>query len=321
MNLADMDLNLLVVFHHLLRERSVSRVADTLGLSQPAVSNALRRLRTRLDDELFLRTPTGMEPTPYAQQLAEPLTLALDTLRDALNVRASFDPATSTRCFTVAMSDVGEAYFLPVLMNVLARTAPGVTLHCVSVADAALREDMAQGRVDLALGTLPQLQAGFFQQALFRQPYLTLMRQAHPLAASKQVSRTQYRRAGHVRVLSTGTGHGQVDRALDRLGVARHIQLTVSHFAALGHVLGSTDLLATVPQRLAERVAEPFGLVARPLALPLPTSTIAQLWHAHLHRDPGHQWLRSLVVQHFGADTEHTSAPEDAQQGTARVSF
>ncbi len=157
-----MDLNLLVVFHHLMRERHVSRAADALGLSQPAVSNALRRLRTRLGDELFLRTPAGMEPTPYAQQLAGPLSQALDTLRDALNVRASFEPATSTRCFTVAMSDVGETYFLPVLMDALARQAPGVTLRCVSVADAALREDMAQGRVDLALGSLPQLQAGFF---------------------------------------------------------------------------------------------------------------------------------------------------------------
>ncbi|MDO8905688.1 LysR family transcriptional regulator [Hydrogenophaga sp.] len=304
MDLADMDLNLLVVFHHLLRERRVSRVAQTLGLSQPAVSNALRRLRTQLDDELFLRTPGGMEPTPYAQQLAVPLSQALDTLRDALNVRASFDPATSSRCFTVAMSDVGETYFLPVLMDALAQHAPGVTLRCISVADAALRDDMAQGRVDLALGSLPQLQAGFFQQALFRQPYLALMRQGHPLAGRKQVSRTQYRQVGHVRVIAAGTGHGRVDRALDQLGVARRVQLTVSHYAALGHVLGSTDLLATVPERFAQRVTGPFRLVTRPLALPLPSSTIAQLWHAHLHRDPGHQWLRALVARHFGSEAD-----------------
>lgn len=303
-----MDLNLLVVFHHLMRERHVSRAANALGLSQPAVSNALRRLRTRLGDELFLRTPTGMEPTPYAQQLAGPLAQALDTLRDALNVRASFDPATSTRCFTVAMSDVGETYFLPVLMDALAREAPKVTLRCTSVADTALREDMVQGRVDLALGSLPQLQAGFFQQALFRQPYVVLMRQGHPLAQRPQVSRAQYRAARHVRVLATGTGHGRVERALDQLGVERRVQLTVSHYAALGHVLGSTDLIATVPQRLAQRVSEPFTLVARKLALPLPASTIAQLWHAHLHRDPGHQWLRALLLARFGSGA---SSPEE----------
>jgi DNA-binding transcriptional LysR family regulator len=278
MKLTDIDLNLLVVFDRLVQDGRVSRVADSLGLSQPAVSNALRRLRNLLDDELFLRTPSGMAPTPYALQLAEPVAQALRGLQGALNVRASFDPARSERCFTLAMTDVGEIYFLPVLMDALAREAPGVTLRCVPVADAALREDMAAGRVDLALGSLPQLQAGFFQQALFRQRYLALMRAGHPLA----------------------TASTPVEDALQRLGVARQVQLTVPHYVALGQVLGSTDLVATVPERLAERLAGPHALVARPLTLRLPASTIAQLWHAHLHRDPGHQWLRALVAQRFG---------------------
>jgi DNA-binding transcriptional LysR family regulator len=299
--LTDIDLNLLVVFDRLVQDGRVSRVAESLGLSQPAVSNALRRLRDLLDDELFLRTPNGMAPTPYALQLAEPVAQALRVLQGALNVRASFDPARSERCFTLAMTDVGEIYFLPVLMDALAREAPGATLRCVPVADAALREDMAAGRVDLALGSLPQLQAGFFQQALFRQRYVALMRAGHPLAAaSTPLNATQYRRAAHVRVVSAGTGHGQVEAALERLGVARTVQLTVPHYVALGHVLGSTDLVATVPERFAERACAPFGLVARPLTLKLPSSTIAQLWHAHLHRDPGHQWLRGLLARRFG---------------------
>lgn len=205
MNLHEIDLNLLVVFHRLLRERRVSRVAEALGLSQPAVSNALRRLRGLLGDELFLRTPGGMEPTPYALQLAGPVAQALDTLREALNVRASFEAATSERCFTLAMSDVGETYFLPVLVDALAQAAPRVTLQCVPVADASLRDDMASGRVDLALGLLPQLQAGFFQQTLFRQHYVALMRAGHPLAARAQITAAQYRQASHVRVVSTGT--------------------------------------------------------------------------------------------------------------------
>lgn len=300
MKLTDIDLNLLVVFDRLFQDGRVSRVADSLGLSQPAVSNALRRLRDLLDDELFLRTPGGMAPTPYALQLAGPVGQALQTLQGALNVRASFDPARSERCFSLAMTDVGEIYFLPVLMDALAREAPGVTLRCVSVADASLREDMAAGRVDLALGSLPQLQAGFFQQTLFRQRYVALMRAGHPLAsASTPLNATQYRLAAHVRVVSAGTGHGQVEAALERLGMARAVQLTVPHYVALGQVLGSTDLLATVPERLAERLAGPHALLARPLTLRLPVSTIAQLWHAHLHRDPGHQWLRSLVARCF----------------------
>ena len=300
MKLTDIDLNLLVVFHRLVHDGRVSRVAESLGLSQPAVSNALRRLRDALGDELFVRSPTGMAPTPYALQLAEPVAQALRVLQGALNVRASFDPATSERCFTLAMTDVGEIYFLPVLMDALAREAPGVTLRCVPVADTTLRDDMAAGRVDLALGSLPQLKAGFFQQALFRQRYVALMRPDHPLAGRAQISAAQYRQAAHVRVISAGTGHGRVDEALERLGVPRRVQLTVPHYVALGHVLGSTDLIATVPERLAERVAPPHHLVARPLTLKLPVSTIAQLWHNHLHRDPGHQWLRALVASRFG---------------------
>lgn len=300
MELSDIDLNLLVVFQQMLRDRRVSRAAESLGLSQPAVSNALRRLRGILGDELFLRTQSGMEPTPYALQLASPVGQALDTLRDALNVRASFDPTTSQRCFSLAMTDVGETYFLPVLMEALAHSAPGVTLRCVPVADPALRDDMAAGRIDLALGSLPQLQAGFFQQALFRQRYVALMRASHPLAARPTVSTAQYRLAAHVRVVSAGTGHGQVEAALDKLGLIRAVQLTVPQYVALGHVLGHTDLIATVPERFAERTAEAFALAARPITLRLPSSTIAQLWHAHLHRDPGHQWLRGLVAQRFG---------------------
>ena len=145
-----------------------------------------------------------------------------------------------------------------------------------------------------------RLQAGFFQQALFRQRYVALMREGHPLAARSTVTAAAYRQAAHVRVVSAGTGHGQVEAALDRLGVARTVQLTVPHYVALGHVLGSTDLVATVPERFAQRAIAPFGLVARPLTLKLPRSTIAQLWHAHLHRDPGHQWLRGVIAQRFG---------------------
>ncbi|MBE0586847.1 MAG: LysR family transcriptional regulator, partial [Hydrogenophaga sp.] len=166
---------------------------------------------------------------------------------------------------------------------------------------ASLRDDMASGRVDLALGLLPQLQAGFFQQTLFRQHYVALMRAGHPLAARAQITAAQYRQASHVRVVSTGTGHGLVDAALERLGVVRRVRLTVPHYVALGHVLGGSDLIATVPERFADRVTAPFGLVARPLTLKLPASHIAQLWHAHLHRDPGHQWLRALVAMYFGA--------------------
>lgn len=308
MELSEIDLNLLVVFNQLLIDRSASRAAASLGLSQPATSNALRRLRLLLDDELFLRTPHGMEPTPYALQLAEPVTLALGALHRALNVRASFDPANSTRAFTLAMTDVGEIYFLPILMDTLARAAPSVTVRTVRVTDSLLKDEMASGQIDLALGLLPQLQAGFSQQALFRQGYACLMRHGHPLAGQPGVSQQEFSGADQVRVLSAGTGHGQVDEALERQGVIRRIRLTVPHYVALGHVLASTDLIAIVPERFAQRMAAPFALVTRGLPFRLPEAVIHQVWHARLHRDPGCQWLRSLMASTFGDEPSHPAA-------------
>jgi DNA-binding transcriptional LysR family regulator len=300
MELARLDLNLLLVFHHLLREKRVSAVATVLGMSQPAVSSALGRLRTSLGDALFLRTQGGMVPTPYALQLAEPVATALDGLQQALQVRASFDPATSERRFTLAMTDVGEMYFLPVLMDALAQSAPSVTLKVVAVTSASLGEDMATGRTDLALGLLPQLQAGFFQQALFRQPYVCLMREGHPLAQSEELTLPDFAAASHVRVIAAGTGHGRVDEALERQGLQRRIRLTVPHYVALGDVLSHSDLIATVPERFAQRVTRPFALTTRALPLAVDGSGIHQFWHARLHKDPGHQWLREQVAQLFG---------------------
>jgi len=309
MDLSRLDLNLLLVFHHLVRLGRVSQVAQTLGMSQPAVSSALGRLRQALGDELFLRTQRGMQPTPYALQLAEPVALALDSLQQALNVRASFEAATSTRHFRLAMTDVGEMYFLPVLMDAMASAAPGVTFEVASVTQTSLKEDMASGRIDLALGLLPQLQAGFFQQALFRQPYVCLMRAGHPLAGGPDLCLQDFAQAEHVRVLAAGTGHGRVDAALERHGVQRRVRLTVPHYVALGDVLGHSDLVATVPERFAQRVVLPFGLTLRPLPVEVEGSAIHQFWHGRLHRDPGHRWLRLQIAALFGDPLQTDEAP------------
>lgn len=300
MDLAKLDLNLLVVFHHLLLHKRVSLVAQALGMSQPAVSSALGRLRVKLGDELFLRTPNGMAPTPYALLLAAPVALALDGLQQALNVRAAFDPATSTRSFTLAMTDVGEMYFLPVLVDALTRAAPGVTLQVVSVTQPSLKDDMAAGRIDLALGLLPQLQAGVFQQSLFRQKYICLMRNTHPLAARSKLTLAAFTAAEHVRVVAAGTGHGRVDVALAQKQLHRKFRLSVPHYVALGDVLRHANLIATVPERFADRVLKPFDLVKRDLPIAVDDSAIHQFWHGRLHRDPGHQWLRQSIQQLFG---------------------
>lgn len=299
LDLKDIDLNLLVVFDRLLFERSVSRAADSLGITQPAVSNALARLRKALGDELFLRTPRGMEPTPFAEQLAESVTYALGMIQGALNQRQSFDPLTSERAFTVCMTDIGEIDFLPDLMGYLGTLAPRVRLSTVRNTAVNLKDEMEAGHVDLAIGFLPQLKAGFFQRRVFSQRYVCLMRRGHRLD-QEGLSLDDFSSADHLAVISSGTGHGHVDELLERNGVARNIRLTVPHFVAVGHILSRSDLVATVPVRLAERMSVPFGLVYKPHPARLPEIAINLFWHAKQHKDPGNQWLRSLVFDRFG---------------------
>lgn len=307
LELHDIDLNLLVVFNQLLAERRVSRVAETLGISQPAVSNSLAKLRKLFGDELFLRTPRGMEPTPFADQLAESVSYALAMLHSGINLRASFEPATAERAFTIGMTDIGEIYFLPALIERLRREAPGVTLSTVRDSSVNLRDELASGKVDLAVGLLPQLKAGFFQRRLFTQSYVCLMRRGHRLA-KRRMSAAEFEGAEHLVVISAGTGHGKVDELLKRSGIERSVRLTVPHYVSVGHILQGSDLVTTVPERLADRLLEPFGLVKVPHPARLPAVSINVFWHAKYHRAPANHWLRGLVFDLF-ADGEAGTRP------------
>lgn len=298
MQLRDIDLNLLVIFNQLMIDKRVSAVAEALGITQPAVSNALKRLRVQLKDELFLRTSRGMEPTPFAQQLAEPVDYALGTIHGALNQQTSFDPATSTRTFTLAVTDIGDIYFLPVLMEEVMRTAPQLCISTVRNTAVSLRENLELGKVDLAIGLLPQLQGGFFQRHLFKHRYVCMFRRGHP-AASQPMTLDLFQSLEHVVVISAGTGHGEVDTILDRAGILRRIRAVVPHFIAVGPLLQSTDLVATVPERFAMRCTQPFDLVYVPHPAQLPEIAIKLFWHAKYHRDPANQWLRQLLFEKF----------------------
>ncbi len=299
MELHQLDLNLLVVFNQLLIERRVSKVADNLGISQPAVSNSLAKLRKIFGDDMFLRTAKGMAPTPFADQLAESVSYALAMIHSGVNQRITFDAATANDAFTIGMTDIGEIYFLPALIERLRREAPGVTLSTVRNAAVNLRDELESGKVDLAIGLLPQLKAGFFQRRLFSQSYVCLMRQGHRLG-KRRMSLAEFSTAEHLVVISADTGHGKVDELLLRSGVERTVRLTVPHYVSVGHILRGSDLIATVPKRLADRLAEPFGLVEVPHPATLPDVAINVFWHAKYHRSPANRWLRGVVFELFG---------------------
>ena len=296
-DLRGLDLNLLVILQHLLEERSISAVARRLNLSQPAVSNALRRLRTALDDELFVRTAQGMQPTPLAERLAEPVGEALSLLSHMLDFRDAFDPAAGTRRFTVAMSDVGEIHFMPQLIGRCAAIAPGVRIDSVRLAGADLRREMEAGRVDLAVGAFDEMGSGFFQRMLFRQGYLTLYRHGHP-SARPDMTRQAFVAARHL-IVSRAAPYGQVNQSLERAGVVLAEHFSVPHFGAVPYIVADNDVLATVPQKLAQSVAQRFGLhtFAPPLRVPYLQTNL--FWPRRFHRDAANQWLRGVIVEMF----------------------
>lgn len=296
--LQDIDMNLLVVFQLLYRERKTQLVADELGLTQPAISHSLRRLRKLLNDELFERTSHGLKPTPYADQIAEPIAYALTTLHESLNIRENFEPASSERVFSLAMTDIGEVYFMPKLMLKLAQVAPRVTLTTLRNSGVKLKEAMEMGEVDLAVGLLPQLGAGYFQRRLFEQKYVILMRKDHPLS-SKDFGLDEFLKAKHAVVVAEETGHGLAEKLISELAAPRFIQLRLPHFTAVPYIISTTDLIVTVPEKLAETTLEQFDLIMRPLPIEIKSIQINLFWHRRFHQDAGNQWLRGLIFDLF----------------------
>ncbi len=297
MNVQGLDLNLLRVFDAVLRDRSVTSAAKHLGLTQPAVSNALARLRAQFEDVLFVRTPTGMDATPFARELSEPVRQALALLESALAHGPGFDPATSTRAFRFYMSDLGQIEFLPPLVERARRVAPGVRLEAVTLEVEDISDALAAGALDLAVGFLPGLGPPVRRQPLFRDPYVCLMRADHP-DIGKTLTKKKFLAASHALVSYRG-GHRVIEEALERAGLARKIALRVPHFTVVPMVLERSDLILILPTKVA-RVYERQGRFKfLPLPVPIPPADVAAHWHERFERDPGNRWLRETIMELF----------------------
>jgi DNA-binding transcriptional LysR family regulator len=294
-----LDLNLLAVFQEVYRERQISGAARRLGLTQSAVSNALSRLRRTFGDALFVRTAHGMQPTPFAEQVAGPLGAALAQVALALNQRSQFDPATSTRRFVLAMTDVGEVHFMPALIERCRALAPHVQLSSVRAGGLALKEELESGRVDLAIGPFDNISEALYQRLLFRQPYVSMFRKTHPLARGK-VTLARFVAAEHLLVDATDSPYDRINQLLGQAGIGNTTRFRVPHFTAVPYIVSASELVVTVPQKLAERAGAPFGLkwIVPPLALPELQTKL--FWHRRYQQDPGSQWLRTLVLEVFG---------------------
>lgn len=305
LNIRNIDLNLFVVLEVLMQERNVTRAADRLGLSQPAVSAALRRLREQLGDPLLVRTRGGMRPTPRAEQIFSSVAQSLDSIQSALQTGASFAPGKAQRSFNVMLSDIGEIVYLPRLIARLQRDAPGVRLSVRRLARPRVHDELASGGIDLAVGWMDQA-GDLCREDLFREDFVCIVRPKHP-RVGRRLTVAQFTSEWHLVVGRHDFGSDTFFRSTDgglHLGLAkaarqRKIAMQVPHFLAVPNIIANTDLLCVVPRQLGQVYAD-FGQV-RIVALPIKGESfkVSQFWHTRFDSDQGSLWLRETIRSLF----------------------
>jgi len=292
--LRNIDLNLIKVFNSVLREQSISRAADNLSVSQPAVSNALRRLRELYDDPLFIRSATGMIPTPKAQELAGPIQAALIEIEKTINASEQFSPGTSQRVINAALTDYGEYYFLPEIVRRLTKIAPGVELVCVPTPGSSLSLEMKSGAIDLVWDWVQIDDPDFYIEPIFSDPGYCLARKNHPMIDG-DLNLETFLQVEHIALRPTRRHNPRVERALEKMGMARKVVTEVSHLVVMPQIVATTDLIATVPERLARKYARELDLQVIRSPVYEDEVTVYQMWHKHFEDDEGHRWFRELT--------------------------
>jgi DNA-binding transcriptional LysR family regulator len=298
MHVEDLDLTKIRLLAALADTRKLSAAAARLGLSQSAASHALAKLRDQLGDALFVRTATGLSPTPFGEQLAEAARAALHLLRDGLEANRRFDSKTTTREFTVFMSDVGQMVLLPKLLAFMKEEAPNAILRACPVPLEQPGAALASGEVDLAVGFFTTLVGGFRQSLLFKESYSCVVRTDHPGFAAG-MSLEAFRAAARAMADATGMSHAVMEHQLARHGIHGTPKLRVPHFMVLPLVIAKSDLLVVMPSRLAETFSSLVPLKVMQPPVSLPEFDIGVYWHERFHDDPANRWFRRAFVKLF----------------------
>jgi DNA-binding transcriptional LysR family regulator len=296
----EIDLHHLRVLDVLLREHSLTRSAQVLGVTQPALSKTLARLRRYFDDPLFVRVSLRMEPTPKALALQAPIAAILDSMRTLRSEHVPFDPKTSSRTFNFCVVDAGVIKLLPSLLHYLGQHAPHVRVRAIQLDTDALESRLESGSVDFAMGSFPGLGKGIRRQQLWTERYVSVVRKGHP-RLGVDPSLKDFAAEKHVLVSTFGTGHAHqsAERAVEAAIPADNIICRVPIFIAAAVVVKNTDSVATLPLSIATVLADDLGLMVVEPPIKLPKIDIYQYWHQRFHREPGHKWVRSVFAQLF----------------------
>lgn len=291
MRLRDVDLNLFLVFEAIYSEGNLSRASERLFITQPAVSNALSRLRERLDDPLFVRTPKGMIPTPVADNMINPVREALKLLNTSVQLSDQFNPQTAENSFQLSMHDANELTLMPKLLAGLERVAPHVSVASYPVSRQDLVRELASGQLDLAIDVPLINHPDVCHQLLTTIPYVCLVRADHP-DIGDSLDFDQYLSLGHINVSSRRRGFGLVDDALRKLGEKRNIQCRTSHHLVGPSIVRNTNMALTAPMTIADDA----GVKALPLPFDVPPIELHLYWHRSADQDKANLWLRAFVM-------------------------
>lgn len=293
------DLNLFLVFDTIYTERNLTQAAKTLAITQPAVSNALARLRKLFNDELFVRTARGMQPTPVAESIAQNISDALGLFRASILEREAFDPALTERTFQFSMTDLTEAVVLPKLIPFFEETAPNVTLQSYYVKRQELLRNLSRGELDFAVDVPVVEDPQLCHESLFSGDYVCVLRHGHP-ALAKELTLENFLGLQHIHVSSRRKGLGQVDLALLRSDKERRIKLRVQHYRVAAAIVNTTDLALSLPRYLATK----FDLAVQPLPFHVPQLDFHLYWHRQSDSDSSHRWLREALLMLFKLPSE-----------------
>jgi DNA-binding transcriptional LysR family regulator len=293
--LGAIDLNLLIVFDAVMQERNVTRAGDRLGLSQPAMSHALARLRHMLKDDLFIRTPKGMVPTPRAEQLAFHVRTALEGFQQALEPPA-FEPSEATQTFRVAVDNYAAIVLVGPIASRVVKLAPRVVMDFRPSGTLNLPEPLDRGELDLAIGSFAEQGERFSRQLLLQDEFVAVLRKNHPATAARALSVELYATLPQLEISSVRDAPDFVDQALRPRKLRQRVALRAP-FLAAGRILGDSDMIATVPKRIAEELARYRALVIRPLSFSSPIIETAMIWPRRLDNLPAHRWLRDTVTK------------------------
>ena len=295
MNIALVDLNLLVVFDAVMREKHVTRAAKRIGMTQPAVSNALNRLRYIAKDDLFVRSAVGVVPTSRALELGPPIRQAINLVENAFDP-TSFDPKNSTDEFNIAISNYTVSILFPQLAEILEKEAPNINVRSKQLGDVDLLKELEAANIDFVIaGQQLQEKENFISHHLYDEDFVCVMRKGHPFAKKKQLSIKEFSQSKHLMVTTTGKAFGFVDYLLESKGLKRRVAMTVNQFLVAPAIIRQSDMVLTVSKRVAEKFrlervkVFPLPLLANPLCLRL-------IWHKRSDTNPGNQWIRNKII-------------------------